>query len=457
MRPENKAPIRTFKLQQQCEEQPSRIVPHSYPAKKSASRSKAAINHAKLNHEKLIHLLGTSNQHNLQIRKKSGMAINASGSSKKLSKSPNLKIYATRRYGSSASSSRSSIFRNHDEKRRHRQPYQSQLNFLVRSFHSGHLADAYAKYLVPSRNQQLKGNLGSLPEAMKVSLSIQNDLMIIDAVLRNRISVGGGNRKTLGTEFQKPLETDRLQAWKHPPPLEKYPIKSLAELMSSAKVIAPLHREQKKQSLEANSSRGYSKKASKKHLKNLSPLAELLLHDREGLNNELMEKHRRSRMKKLGLVKDSPKPSEACIKQYLRSSDNKPATETSVLAPVETNKAGDGFYTKSSPLSKQVSAICKTDNFSHNRRNSRIPVAKTTKLLLVQKSPKLHKKKSNRSMKLQNPPSDVQVSYSTSQESTTLPKRSTDGPLAMATANLIAKKSHGYRYKRDNHFAMGKY
>ncbi|XP_073829597.1 uncharacterized protein [Musca autumnalis] len=426
-RPENKAPIRTFKSQQLAEQQASRIVPQTTTglAKKSA-RSKPP----KLNHERLIQILGTCNQNNQQIRKKSTSTISSVLAQKKAIKSPNLKIYGSRRYGSSASSSRSSLFRRHDDKRqRQRQAsHQPQLNIISRSMHSsggGYLLhDSIAKCLMPLRNQHVKANLGSLPEAMRVSSSIQNDLMAIDAVLRKRISVNGGKKEQIEVpEMKHPLLNDRLKAWNHPPPLDKFPINNLNDLL-----VKTNQKQLKSHPEKPNHNR-----------MGMSPLNQSSSIDVDFKNSELKEWHRRNRMKKLGLAKDSPKPTMICNptdmeKAKIKCCDNQTTLTKSKINEMDKCVPSDvGRHFRENNKSAMKNAgepNCKVATSKHGNIFS--------------------------SATIKPPPSshDLIVTPSSS-ESSTLPQRF-DGPLALATANLSAMMAHK-RFDRGNFMAITKY
>uniref|UniRef100_A0A1I8MB54 Uncharacterized protein n=1 Tax=Musca domestica TaxID=7370 RepID=A0A1I8MB54_MUSDO len=413
-RPENKAPIRTFKSQQMTEEHTNRIVPQTMyaPLKKSA-RSKPT----KLNHERLIKILGTSStQSNQQIRKKSTATINSVFYQKKPLKSPNLKIYGSRRYGSSASSSRSSLFRRNEAKRRqHQSVNQNQMHFMSRAYHSGHLHDSIAKCLMPLRNQQVKGNLGCLPEAMRVSSTIQNDLMAIDEVLRNRISVNGG-RKTIDTpQLKMSMENDRLKVWKHPPPLEKFPIHKINELL-------------------AKSSQNPVKTLPEKPRLNKSGCGGLFKHsptnEVDFVNSELKECHRRNRMKKLGLINDSPKPRSTNNVRNLEKSKSQQVAELKINA----NNKGLNVGRHSTKNETNMKTLVEP------KRN-----LTSTEYGNIISPPTIPHRLST---------TDLIVTPSTS-ESSTLPDRS-NGPLALATANLSAMLA-SKRFDRSSYLAMVKY
>ncbi|XP_075158292.1 uncharacterized protein LOC142231544 [Haematobia irritans] len=430
-RPENKAPIRTFKSQQENAYSPSKIVPQNfqYPAKKSKVNASP-----KLNHNRLMQFLDTNDQLNLQIKKKYSVNSNAT---KKLLKSPNLKIYSSRRCSSSISSSRSSLFRRHDEKRRQKQLYPSHLNFMLRSIHSSQLVDNITKYIMPIRNQQMKGNLGSLPEALKVSSSIQNDLMAIDDVLRNRISVGGaedgkGNSKSL--EAMKPIAIDRLGVWKHPPSLDKFPLSNLEKIL-------------------VNKETG-TEKTTKSFLgqKNFKTKIEMdsctTQNDSYGIlekdikSPDFKEKHRRNRMKKLGLIKESPKPSRSNIIEN--------HNESSQMQMRADNK-----------MDIRQGYINRQELYSHPLLNY-FPLvkAKEKKLPLKSCQNQTAPDYKSTSKRLYSNPSDIIVSPSSSETSTLPPDRLSQGPLALAAANIssfMSKNPSIYRHGNHRPFAMGKY
>lgn len=129
------------------------------------------------------------------VKKETMTSVNANGS-RKLLKSPNFKIYSSRRFGSSVSSSCASIYRTYYAKNctnnKLQQIANQQLRFLYRSFGYNHshkpVTDSIAKYSInPPRAEDC--SVLRAKQAMELSSSIQRDLMPIDSDVKERISV----------------------------------------------------------------------------------------------------------------------------------------------------------------------------------------------------------------------------------------------------------------------------
>lgn len=213
-RAENKAPIRAFRSQETKDKE--RLVARQSNIGQPTKAAKAPTA------EQLLTAVMKSS--------KKGSAHNFVAS-KKLLKSPNYKIYGSRRFGSSASSSSASIFHRYDKQRKNRSHQTVQINYLLRSFGSlgtstknlG-LNPAVAKYLVPERNQHIQHPLGSLPQAMEISSNIQRDLMVIDNTLKDRISLAKTRIAKLTASLDRAKDTaakpkdakEALRGWNHP-------------------------------------------------------------------------------------------------------------------------------------------------------------------------------------------------------------------------------------------------
>uniref|UniRef100_A0A1A9W407 Uncharacterized protein n=1 Tax=Glossina brevipalpis TaxID=37001 RepID=A0A1A9W407_9MUSC len=286
---ENMGPVRSFRNQ----------APITIPEIKPKPIKKQKIVQRQ---EKLLSLLGTAEKHSTQIKKNSVANL---GSGKKLLKSPNCKIYGSRRFGSSASSSHTSLFRRHDD--RHSQRHYP-INYLLRSFNTGQFDRTLTKNLVESRNQNVEGRLGSVQDAEKFSSMMLNDLMVVDKAVLRRLSAGARTKSTKKeTHF---TVKDRLNTWHHPPSIDQFRDITLIDKALQKRTsydqtawenISAEHRAFIKKSIPAVPFR------------HPAPPKEYFTspHDRD--NTELHEKHRRQRMKKLGLIENSPR----CSKQRI--------------------------------------------------------------------------------------------------------------------------------------------
>ncbi|XP_013116571.2 uncharacterized protein LOC106093953 [Stomoxys calcitrans] len=430
-RPENKAPIRLFKAQQLEEYVPHKIVPQLVlNSAKKTSRTKVG-NARKLCHDRLVQLLGANNSYNLQLKKKYSITTHNTAAlleNRKFLKSPNLQIYSSRRYGSSASSSRSSLRRRH----RHHQSPLKQVNNFLNSYHTGggQLLDSFVKYLMPSRNQQMKGNLGSLPEALRISSTIQNELMTLDGITRNRIAMGSHKVKNL-TELSfkasEPIEIDRLRLWKHPPPLEKFPLSGLRQIMDPLDKLKPCEQVPKKQ---------------------LKPSSTMNLKPCEVPNWK--EQHRLRRMKKLGLIEESPK--NESVKLHFGDKIGKRASTENFIngKPFKASAEGEAYTKTSSEFNAD------TQRYFPNMIKADASMAEKSSCHKLWASQSRSKLSSKPDLCL----SEVLLSPR-SNKTSTLGENSNQGPLSLAAANiktLMAKNPSIYRHGGASYdFSMGKY
>uniref|UniRef100_A0A1I8NMX1 Uncharacterized protein n=1 Tax=Stomoxys calcitrans TaxID=35570 RepID=A0A1I8NMX1_STOCA len=439
-RPENKAPIRLFKAQQLEEYVPHKIVPQLISnSSKKTSRTKVG-NARKLSHDRLVQLLGANNSYNLQPKKKYSITTNNAAAmleNRKFLKSPNLQIYSSRRYGSSASSSRSSLRRRH----RHRQSPLKQVNNFLNSYHTGggQLLDSFVKYLMPSRNQQMKGNLGSLPEALRISSTIQNELMTLDGITRNRIAMGShkvNNLTELSLKASEPIEIDRLRLWKHPPPLEKFLLSGLRQIMDPLDKLKP--------------SLKLCEQVPQKQLKPSSSKNELTMNSKPCEVPNWKEQHRVRRMKKLGLIEESPKNESA--EQQLGDKIGKRAS------------TGNFINGKPYKASAEGEAYTKTSSEFNAGTQRYFPTMMKAEASIAEKSSYHKLWASQIKSKLSSKPdlylSEVLISPRSNKTSTP-GENSNQGPLSLAASNiktLMAKNPSIYRHGGASYdFSMGKY
>uniref|UniRef100_A0A1B0A303 Uncharacterized protein n=1 Tax=Glossina pallidipes TaxID=7398 RepID=A0A1B0A303_GLOPL len=311
---ENVGPVRSFRNQ----------APITIPEIKPKPIKKQKVVQRQ---EKLLSLLGTAEKHSTQIKKNSVANL---GSGKKLLKSPNCKIYGSRRFGSSASSSHTSLFRRHDD--RHSQRHYP-INYLLRSFNTGQFDRTLTKSLVESRNQNVEGRLGSVQDAEKFSSMMLNDLMVVDKAVLRRLSAGAKAKSTKKeTHF---TVKDRLNAWHHPPSIDQFRDITLIDKALQKRTsydqtawenISAEHRAFVKKSIPAVPFR------------HPAPPKEYFTSPHDRNNTELHEKHRRQRMKKLGLIDSSPRSSKQRI-------DNPTSTngleESSTQKPQPQHQVGE--------------------------------------------------------------------------------------------------------------------
>ncbi|XP_054086883.1 uncharacterized protein LOC105210553 [Zeugodacus cucurbitae] len=161
---------------------------------------------------------------NAAANNRRGAVANLSAHRKLLKSSPNYKIYGTRRFGSSASSSNASIFRRNEERRR-TSTQTAQLNYLLRTYATqAKERKAFAnatimpKFMVSARNQHMSTRVHSEslpPHVIQTATAIQRDLMPIDSMIKDRIALG--RPRTNKMAVQKPKNQDPMSGWHHPP------------------------------------------------------------------------------------------------------------------------------------------------------------------------------------------------------------------------------------------------
>ncbi|XP_065365230.1 uncharacterized protein LOC135958262 [Calliphora vicina] len=444
-RVENKGPLRAFKSQ----ERPTpltTIKPIADSMKKSNTKLKPQVNN-------LINSLKVSNKNNQQMASKFAGANLMPN--KRLLKTPNYKIYKSRRFGSSASSSRSSLFRRYDERRRQRQNYPAQINYLIRSFHTSQFEPTYARYLMPVRNQQVEANLGSIPDAIKFSTTIQNDLMAIDTVTRNKVAFVGQHKSNL-----KLAERNRFDVWNHPPSLSKFRINTPKE--SAIKTVSLNAERSMRRARLMPEHRDYARinVLPTAQLKQHKPPNELFTAQHDRHKTELHEKHRRNRMKKLGLIESPTAPeseTEECgesIKAALKSNQKANELSESILPTKREMK----YMSKLSPtLSNQTETkpLPKvTTNLSLNTTQSEESRTNSFHSAKKENNNSIVAKKANTSSANSLPSRDL-----TSLTSAALPQAySITSPIAAARAQIQNRNSYGsYRYNRADFFSTKKY
>ncbi|KAM7348226.1 uncharacterized protein ACRADG_007641 [Cochliomyia hominivorax] len=446
-RTENMGPLRAFKCQQ-GQKPVATITPLTTPPKKSTTKLKSA--------ENLINSLKLSNKNNQQMANKFSASTSV-GPNKRFIKSPNYKIYKSHRFGSSASSSRSSIFRKHDDRKRLKSSYPSQINYLIRSFHNGQFEPTYARYLMPARNQQLEASLGSIPDAVKFSLDIQNDLMKIDNFTKNQTL----NNKKTNVKLSEPK---RFESWNHPPSISKFRIPSpknsytkniniMAERNLRGTKLSPEHRDY-----------AWMHNLRPAQLRHSKPPNELFTAQHDRNKTELHEKHRRNRMRKLGLI-ETPTPVESEDQEdqgeersrtYVRRREISDISLTTKAAKTSANHIKP-IETKSS-VNLKTNLNLKTPNTNKDKQQSASSKNENPKIL---DKPQMKTKKENPNNLVKNIPlkgplpcKDLSSLSSTSSYRT----QSIIAPIAAARAQMPSHNSYRtFRYNRTDFFATQKY
>ncbi|XP_023294344.2 uncharacterized protein LOC111677459 [Lucilia cuprina] len=169
---------------------------------------------------------------------------------RKLLKTTSYKIFNTKRYCSSVSSSSGSIlYRKEDKQRSMRNyctPAKSNVDKVLpkRSVITQHNP---AALIMPTRNQHMSSKLDSMQRAMKVSGQIQKDLMAIDKLLKNRLKVAGKGMETKTTngpavnakDCSQFKEQQQKKQIPNKPQIHKQ-IKDIANTLERKKTIIPL-------------------------------------------------------------------------------------------------------------------------------------------------------------------------------------------------------------------------
>lgn len=214
-RPENKGPIRQLK---------SLDVPP--PAQKTFTASQPVPN--KVKQPITAHAVKSNGAERLINAMVSNSFKRANTSNlvanKKLLKSPNLKIYGSRRFGSSASSSSASILRRNEDRRRSNRMQTAQLHSLAKSLAlqnpPAHYATntAVSKYFAAARNQHMDATMANSPRPAAVADAIQRDLMSIDSSIKTRIApLTKVKLPKLSPKNRDLGGNDPLCGWNHPP------------------------------------------------------------------------------------------------------------------------------------------------------------------------------------------------------------------------------------------------
>ncbi|XP_036234387.2 uncharacterized protein [Bactrocera oleae] len=230
-KPENRGPIRALKMQERTRIPLSINVTRS---KKGAAASNAtgtgsAAATAGTSGGTAVNPAGERLASNAAANNRRGAVANLSAHRRLLKSSPNYKIYGSRRFGSSASSSNASIFRRNEERRR-TSTQTAQLNYLLRTYATqAKERKAFAmnsimpKFMVSARNQHMatRTTTESLPaHVIQTASAIQRELMPVNSVIKDRIALG--RTRTNKMAMQKPKSQDPMSGWHHPPSQELF-------------------------------------------------------------------------------------------------------------------------------------------------------------------------------------------------------------------------------------------
>ncbi|TMW47347.1 hypothetical protein DOY81_007573 [Sarcophaga bullata] len=162
-RPENRAPIERLIVQNR----------HRYSSMKPIKTDTNIYEDQMLNR-----LMSMSKKPNAQLPKK-------------VSKTPGFKIYNSKRYCSSNSSSSGSIFNRTDDRSRSMRNYHTQTGMSIgKSSAQKSPAKPVNTFssLTPARNQHMSPSVYTWRHALKVSSHIQKDLMSVDEALKSRLN-----------------------------------------------------------------------------------------------------------------------------------------------------------------------------------------------------------------------------------------------------------------------------
>ncbi|XP_011205172.2 uncharacterized protein LOC105227510 [Bactrocera dorsalis] len=230
-KPENRGPIRALKMQERTRVPLSINVTRS---KKGAAASNAtgtggAAATAGASGGTGVNPAGERLASNAAANNRRGAVANLSAHRRLLKSSPNYKIYGSRRFGSSASSSNASIFRRNEERRR-TSTQTAQLNYLLRTYATqAKERKAFAtnsimpKFMVSARNQHMaaRATTESLPaHVIQTTSAIQRDLMPVNSMIKDRIALGRTRSNKMA--LQKPKSQDPMSGWHHPPSQELF-------------------------------------------------------------------------------------------------------------------------------------------------------------------------------------------------------------------------------------------
>ncbi|XP_018801559.1 PREDICTED: uncharacterized protein LOC108976741 [Bactrocera latifrons] len=230
-KPENRGPIRALKMQERTRVPLSINVTRSKkgPAASNATGTGSAAATAAASGGTAINPAGERLASNAAANNRRGAVANLSAHRRLLKSSPNYKIYGSRRFGSSASSSNASIFRRNEERRR-TSTQTAQLNYLLRTYATqAKERKAFAtstimpKFMVSARNQHMaaRATTESLPaHVIQTASAIQRDLMPINSVIKDRIALGRTRSNKMA--LQKPKSQDPMSGWHHPPSQELF-------------------------------------------------------------------------------------------------------------------------------------------------------------------------------------------------------------------------------------------
>ncbi|XP_037809459.1 uncharacterized protein LOC119602165 [Lucilia sericata] len=163
---------------------------------------------------------------------------------RKLLKTASYKIFNSKRYCSSVSSSSGSILYRKEDKQRSMRNYHTPAKNNVDKVlpkRSGITQHNPAALIMPTRNQHISSNLDSMQRAMKVSSQIQKDLMAIDKLLKNRLKVAGkiADTKTAIVPAINAKEQQHTKQILNKPQIHKQ-IKDISNTLEKKKTIMPL-------------------------------------------------------------------------------------------------------------------------------------------------------------------------------------------------------------------------
>ncbi|XP_017475455.1 PREDICTED: uncharacterized protein LOC108365805 [Rhagoletis zephyria] len=228
-KPENKGPLRALKSQERVRT-PLNI--NVLRAKKGAAANNtpgdgnagtAAVNSGG-------GVVGERLASNAAANSRRGAVANLTAQRKLLKSSPNYKIYTSRRFGSSASSSNASIFRRNDVPQRRRSTTQTaQLNYLLRTYATQLNAPSaftkqsvLPKFMISARNQHMQSRteVATPSHVAHLVSAIQRDLLPINTEIKNRIALGRPRMGKLAA--QKATNDDPMSGWHHPPAQELF-------------------------------------------------------------------------------------------------------------------------------------------------------------------------------------------------------------------------------------------
>lgn len=451
-RAENKGPLRVLKSQET--HSPLIVVPTKVSAQKDL---KVKQRHGK----QILNGLKLSNLNNLQIASNFA-GINLSPN-RNFIKSPNYKIYKSRRFGSSASSSRSSLFRRYEERKRQRINYPAQINYLIRSFHTSKLEPIYARYLMPARNQHVEARLGSIPDAVKFSSDIQSDLLPVDSFIRSSLYIDGKPSKNLSISQSKAKCKQEQVSFSLQNKFKELKLKD-----SPIKIVKQAYEKGQRKNHFSPEQREYVSHTlgGIPQIKHSKPSNELFiaLHDRT--RTELHEKHKRNRMLKLGLIKASPHSTEPVIEsnncststtQKVSGKHNPHNIQKFVpKEQIVVKDASAKNYLESTPI---LSSLKSSSTEANELMATKLSIPPQNCLVSEAKKPKTLKASSIPSPSIPTTPRKINVSRAplTASMKRVVPTSSGPSNIATIMSQMTENNYRAYRYNRADFFSTKKY